>query len=440
MYPIFYFPYITSGWIIAILAVLHILPSHLVTSAMWFNVYIEWKAYKEKREELLEFVKKFTLLLLVFSYVFGSLSGVGIWFSTMASSPRAISSLIHNYVWGWATEWVFFIIEVLGVFTYYFTFDKVDRKTHLIIGLIFAIGAWTTMVIIVGILSFMISTGKWIENGSFFYGFFNRNYFPHLILRTIFMFSITALYAIFISNFVKNESAKKEVIRKASILGALSLVLFFPALFIYLNSIPSHSKEIYNLLVTPGLKIGFILPIILVLVYFILNLFTNFLTKTVPSLLMIIIIFLGIFAGERVREILRKPYVIPDYVYSNGIISQDHKAKGVISDVTKVSEGRGILEIFAFTPPELRNINEDNILKAGKLLAIIQCSSCHSLEESGVRPLKHHVEKMGFDSVEAAMEFLDLMGEMYVYMPPFLGNEMEKKALATYLISLKGGK
>ncbi|MEN3045283.1 MAG: hypothetical protein ABDH37_08760 [Candidatus Hydrothermales bacterium] len=440
MYPIFYFPYLTSGWIIAILATLHILPSHLVTSAMWFNVYIEWKAYKEKREELLEFVKKFTLLLLVFSYVFGSLSGVGIWFATMASSPRGISSLIHNYVWGWATEWVFFIIEVLGVFVYYYTFDKVDRRTHLIIGLIFAIGAWTTMVIIVGILSFMISTGKWIENGSFFYGFFNRNYFPHLILRTIFMFAVTALYATFISNFVRNEITKKEIIKKASLFGTLSIVLFFPTLYVYLNSIPLQSKEIYNLLVTPGLKIGFIIPILLVLIYFLLNLFTNFLTKLIPSLVMIIVIFFGIFVGERIREILRKPYLIPDYVYSNGIIAKDHKAKGVISDITKVKNGNGILEIFPFTPSELKNINENNILEAGKLVALIECSSCHSVEKAGVRPLKYYIDKMGFDSIETAMEFLDLMGENYIYMPPFLGNEMEKRALASFLISLRGSK
>ncbi|MEO0254069.1 MAG: cytochrome c [candidate division WOR-3 bacterium] len=437
MYPIFYLPQITSGWLIAILATFHILPSHLSTSAMWFNVYMEWKAYKENREELLEFVKKFALLLIVFAYIFGSLSGVGIWFATMVASPRGISSIIHNYVWGWATEWVFFIIEVLGIFIYYYTFGKVDKKTHLLIGLIFAIGSWTTMAIIVGILSFMISTGKWNLNGNFFYGFFNPNYFPHFLLRTVLMFSITALYAIFITNFVKNENVKNEVIKKASLLGILSILISIPFLYLYLKSLPSHSKEIYPLLVTKGLKMGFVIPLIIVFLYFVLNNFTTLLSKFIPSLLMIIILFGGIFAGERIREILRKPYIIPGFIYSNCIIGFDHKVKGVESDVSKIN-GKGILEIYPFTPPEMKNIDEKNILKAGKLIALIECSSCHSLENKGVRPLKEMIERIGFEDVEGIMEFLDLMGENYKYMPPFFGSEIEKRALAEYLISLKG--
>ncbi|MEO0290402.1 MAG: hypothetical protein ABIN15_04095 [candidate division WOR-3 bacterium] len=437
MYPIFYLPQITSGWLIAILATFHILPSHLSTSAMWFNVYMEWKAYRENREELLEFVRKFALLLIVFAYIFGSLSGVGIWFATMVASPRGISGIIHNYVWGWATEWVFFIIEVLGIFVYYYTFGKVDKKTHLIIGLIFAIGSWTTMAIIVGILSFMISTGKWNLNGNFFYGFFNPNYFPHFLLRTVLMFSITALYAIFITNFVKNENVKNEVIKKASLLGILSILISIPFLYLYLKSLPSYSKEIYPLLVTKGLKMGFIIPLIILFLYFVLNTFTTLLSKFLPSLLMIIILFGGIFAGERIREILRKPYIIPGFMYSNCIIGFDHKVKGVESDVSKLN-GKGILEIYPFTPPEMKNINEKNIVKTGKLIALIECSSCHSLEKKGVRPLKGMIERIGFEDVESIMEFLDLMGENYKYMPPFFGNEIEKRALAEYLISLKG--
>lgn len=436
MYPVFYLPYITSGWIIAIIATFHILPSHLSTSAMWFNVYMEWKAYKENREELLEFVKKFALLLIVFAYIFGSLSGVGIWFATMVTSPRGISSIIHNYVWGWATEWVFFIIEVLGIFVYYYTFGKVDKKTHLIIGLIFAISTWITMVIIVGILSFMISTGKWNQNGNFFYGFFNPNYFPHLLLRTSLMFSITALYAIFITNFVKNENVKNEVIKKASFLGILSILISILFLYLYLKSLPPHSKEIYSLLVTKGLKTGFIIPLITLFLYFVLNIFTKFFSKFIPSLLMIIVFFSGIFAGERIREILRKPYIIPGFMYSNCIIGFDHKAKGVESDISK-SEGKGILEIYPFTPSELKSIDENNIVKAGKLIALLECSPCHSLEKGGVRPLKALINRMGLEDVESIMEFLDLMGENYLYMPYFLGNEIEKRALGEYLISLK---
>ncbi len=437
MYPVFYIPYITSGWIIGIIATLHILPSHLSTSAMWFNVYVEWKAYKENRPQLLEFVKKYALLLLTFAYVFGSLSGVGIWFSIMAAMPRGTSGLIHNYVWGWATEWVFFIIEVTGIFVYYYTLGKVNKKTHLIIGLIFAIGSWTTMAIIVGILSFMLSPGKWVETGNFFDGFFNQTYFTQFFFRTAIMFSIAALYAILTASFVKNEEVKEEIVRKAGIIGILSIIISIPFLFLYLKSLPVNSRELLSLIVSKGLKMGFIVPFLIVFIYFIFHIlkprFSNFAT----SLIMLIILFFSIFSGERIREILRKPYVIPQYMYSNGLIAFEHKAKDVKSDIEKLN-GRGILEVYPFTPLELKEIREDNMLKAGKLIALIECSHCHSLEKGGVRPLKEMIERMGFEDEETISEFLTLLGESYSYMPLFIGNEIERKALAKFLLNLKG--
>ena len=121
--------------------------------------------------------------------------------------------------WGWATEWVFFIIEVTGIFIYYYTFGKVDKKTHLKIGWIVAIGGWTTMVVIVGILAFMVSPGKWTVTGNFFDGFFNQTYWPQLLMRTALMFSIGAAYAIAVASRVKNEDVKRFVVKAASVWG-----------------------------------------------------------------------------------------------------------------------------------------------------------------------------------------------------------------------------
>ncbi|MFH1862094.1 MAG: cytochrome c, partial [bacterium] len=67
MYPVWEVPTITAGMIIAAIATFHILPSHLSVAAMWFNVYLESKAYRENRPELLEFNKKFTKMLLIFA-------------------------------------------------------------------------------------------------------------------------------------------------------------------------------------------------------------------------------------------------------------------------------------------------------------------------------------------------------------------------------------
>lgn len=194
MYPIWDVPYLSSALVIGLIASFHVLPSHLAVAALWVTVFIEKLAYARNRPDYLDFVKRFTLLLLIFSFIFGFPSGIGIWYSATISSPRGISGLIHNYVWGWATEWVFFLIEIATIYAYYYTLGKVDPKTHIRIGYLYAIAAWISMIIITGILAFMLTPGKWLETGDFFDGFFNPTYFPQLFARTFLMFGIAGIY------------------------------------------------------------------------------------------------------------------------------------------------------------------------------------------------------------------------------------------------------
>jgi len=58
--------------------------------------------------------------------VFGTVSGVGIWFAIGLTHPEATSTLIHNFVFGWAMEWVFFMVELTTIAVYYYTWDRID--------------------------------------------------------------------------------------------------------------------------------------------------------------------------------------------------------------------------------------------------------------------------------------------------------------------------
>lgn len=434
MYPIWEVPNLSAGIILAIISTFHMLPSHLSVSAMWFNIYVETKSYRENRPELLEFIKKYTLLLLIFAYVFGSLSGVGIWYAATTTNPRGISALIHNYVWGWATEWVFFIIEVIGIFIYYYTLGKVNIKTHLKIGWIFAIGSWITMIIITGILAFMLSPGKWVQTGNFFDGFFNQTYWSQLFLRTTVMFSIGAVYAIIATTRLKNEDVKKLVVKTASKWGIGGLILGIIAAFWYLNTIPENADLLRSIIVPKGLKIGVLISLSAMILYFLYAHIKPLSIRLVPAVLAIAVLFAGIWSAERTRELFRKPYVISQYMYSNQIIAADVKAKGVKSEADIINE-KGILKVSPFVPEGLRDINEGNMLEAGKMIALIECSACHVLDEKGLRPLPQMAKRLGFTEAQAAEGFLDALVAI-PYMPPFHGTPAEKKALAAYLVSL----
>jgi len=400
---------------------------------MWFNLYVETKAYRENRPEYLEFIKKYTLLLLVFAYVLGSLSGVGIWYSATVANPRGLSGLIHNYVWGWAAEWVFFIVEVIGIFVYYYTLNKVDIKTHLKIGWIFAIASWITMIIITGILSFMLSPGKWPQTGNFFDGFFNQTYWSQLSVRTTVMFGIGAGYAIAVSARLKNDDVRKLIVKTASRWGIAGLFLGALAVQWYLKTLPENAHGLLGSVVPKGLKTGMVVSFGAMILYFVYAHIKPLAIRIVPAILAIAVLFVGIWSAERVREIIRKPYVISHYMYSNQIIGSDVRSKGVKAEADLINE-RGILKIAPFVPSGLRDINEGNKLQAGKMIAIIECSSCHVLDENGLRSLPKMMKRLGFKDAEVVEGFLDALAG-FPYMPPFHGTAAEKKALAAYLVS-----
>lgn len=439
MYPVWEVPILTSGIVLGLIAAFHILPSHLSVSLMWFNVIFERKAYKEKKEEYLEFIKKNTLLLLIFAYIFGSLSGVGIWFSATLANPKGISALIHNYVWGWATEWCFFIIEVLGIYAYFYTLGKVEEKLHLKIGYIFAISSWITMIIITGILSFQLTPGKWLESGKFFDGFFNPTYFPQLLTRTFYMFSIGALFALATSSRLKNLEIKEKIVRFSSFLGIAALVLGTLSLFWYIKMLPENSIKVFKDLNFSGLyKLGYI-SIFLIFLYFIFNLIKPKWAHIVPSILFVFVALGGIWSGERLREIARKPYVINGIVYSNQIISSDLQPKNLKNEV-EIMKMEGILSQF-YLKDSIPKRKEDKLLK-GRIIAQLECSSCHTFNKKGLRPLPVLLKKLGMESEEDILGFLELLSDnSYSFMPPFVGTDEEKEELSLYLSSIvKGGK
>lgn len=91
LYPTWFEPMVGSGWIVGIIATIHVLASHTSVGAAIFFAALATIAYRRNQPELLDFIKRYGLFLLIFSYVIGSITGPGIWFSTTVASPRGIS-------------------------------------------------------------------------------------------------------------------------------------------------------------------------------------------------------------------------------------------------------------------------------------------------------------------------------------------------------------
>jgi hypothetical protein len=323
---------------------------------------------------------------------------------------------------------------VTGIFIYYYTLNKVDRRTHLKIGWIFAVTSWITMVIITGILSFMLSPGRWPETGGFFDGFFNQTYWPQLILRTTVMFAISATYAVAVATRLTNDETKRLVIKTASQWGFAGLLIASGALFWYLQALPEASRGLMGMIVPQGLKTGILAAWGAMLAYFLFSRVKPLSVKLVPAIAAIVVLFIGIWSAERTREMIRKPYVISSYLYSNQVIGKGIAPKGVQAEIERINN-EGILRVSPFVPDGLRDFTGGNRLQAGRMIALIECSACHVLDHTGLRPLPQMVKKLNLTDAEVAGNILTALGG-FPYMPPFTGTEAEKAALAAFLVSL----
>ena len=144
-YPQFELQTIGGGSLIAIVSIVHVFIAHFAVGAGIFNAVTETIARRRNDALLLGFLRYSSKFLILIPFVFGAVTGVGIWFSIAIVAPRATSLLIHNFVWGWATEWVFFFVEIAAGYVYYYTWNRLSPRRHLIVGWIYAVAAWLSL-------------------------------------------------------------------------------------------------------------------------------------------------------------------------------------------------------------------------------------------------------------------------------------------------------
>ncbi|MDM7456681.1 MAG: cytochrome c [Tepidimonas sp.] len=437
LYPTWLDTNIGSGWIVGLIATAHVLFSHTSVAAAIFFAWLVNHAYRHNQPGLLEFVRRYGMFLLVFSYVLGSITGPGIWFSTTVASPRGISALIHSFVWMWATEWVFFVIEVAGVYLLVYLAGKVDVRTHTRIAVIFGLTSYTTMLIIVGILSFMMwpARPEWEQTGGVLNAFYGGNTFAHLGMRTAFMFTIMAVVGGIVASRFEDAELKRRVARTLAVIGIVSAVAGVALLQWYLATLPQTaaivlenrlpSRFVPMLAATVG---GTVL-------YFALTWARpQWMKPGLAAAMTMAILVLGLWPEEVARESLRKPWVAGQYVYSNQVLGRDVPGMGVTSEIPKL-EAHGWLTTLPFLPQPLRTVGDDNRIEVGRALALAACSNCHSLSATGMRPLTRYIGAQASQDDIAQYLQAALTSGNTLYMPQIPLRDEEAQALAAFIIS-----
>ena len=421
-YPIWDIPYLGGSSIVAGIAIFHVFIAHFAVGGSLFLVLTERKAYRENDDRVLAFVRRDSLLFLLITLVLGAVSGVGIWFAIGLVSPAATSALIHIFVWGWAIEWVFFLVEVTAALVYYYGWDRMDRATHLKVGWIYSGSAWMSLAVINGILTFMLTPGGWVQTRSFWDGFFNPTYLPSLCLRTTMTVALASLYALVAAALIRETDLRAKMVHYAA-------RWMIPAFFLmplcglwYFLKLPPLAREI---------AAGGAPPVTIFLVFSILlsGLIFGFAyvgpfrrpeTFSTPFAALILMLgFVVTGTGEWVREATRKPYIIYDYMYANSVR---------VEDVNRIRQA-GVLASAKWSL--VRQADGTDDLAAGREVFRAQCQSCHTV--AGYNGINLLVKGWTPEVTDVQLRHLDTLKG---FMPPFLGNTAERRALTDWLCAL----
>ena len=444
-YPFWDIPILGSGWVIGIIAIFHVMISQFAVGGGLYLPMAERKAMRMSdpalRDAWLAQLVNHSKFFLILTGVFGTISGVGIWFAIGLTQPEATSTLIHNFVFGWAIEWVFFLVELATAAVYYYTWNRIDAKLHLTVGWVYAVASAATLIIINGILAFMLTPGDtWLavagtghEASKFWNAFFNPTYWPSLLLRVCVCCSLAGVWALITSSQIDGDKhpALKTTTVQWSVRWLVPSFVAMPFLMIwYYLMVPASQQALLTLgidTINAGTfsavtRMALVIivtsaTIIWVAYYLAYRNPLDFNLSHAMAVLLLALMATG--AGEYSREMLRKPYVVGHWMYSNGVR---------VPYVNRINhDGYLVHSNWVWNGSNSSYSHGETIFRG-------ECGSCHTMD--GYRPLRQLLR--GRDRANIG-SFVTMLHEYKPdmpyrrFMPPMVGTQQDVNDLTDFL-------
>ena len=493
-YPIWDVP--ASGLLIAAVAIVHVFISHFAVGGGLFLVLAERRARRERDEALLGYVRLHSRFFVVLTMVLGAITGVGIWFTIGLVHPEATASLITTFVWVWAIEWTMFLTEIAAALVYYYGWDRLSARTHLRVGWIYFWAAWLSLVVINGILSFMLTPGAWLATRRVADAFLNPTYLPSMAGRTFAAVGLAGIYALFTAAWLKDPALKAKVARFAGWSWVVPMAIALPlSLLWYLWAASASGVPVREIL---GAKAGGLAAMMMAILRgadsgypFAQRAALVGLAGSVAALVITLVIvlvrprtfgrplaaavmlagFAALGGAEWVREDLRKPYVIGQYMLVNGVRLPPRPAvpaptpeavaalRGDRFTIDALNQ-RGVLASSPWVrlPGEAQSASPAGqaayLSARGREVFRLECARCHTVDgylairplvtgksasalggtiDRLARPVNASGQPARWD--EPGLQLVTWRGRR---MPPFVGTPEERDALAAYLALLGG--
>jgi mono/diheme cytochrome c family protein len=289
----------------------------------------------------------------------------------------------------------------------------------------------------------MLTPGKWLETRSFWDGIFNPSYLPGLLLRTGICLFLAGAYLTLAALREPDRAARASMVRLLASFQVVGVLLAYGGYRWWEHVLPESVRAIFlgSKIILPALASTRHLVLWALTVYLLLSLFALAAPRfhRWPTAVAALLAAFAFFGGyERLREGARKPFVIRDFMFSNGVL---------VSEIPDLNQ-RGILSKAVWAARE-------NPGPEGKGVAVFraQCASCHTL--NGYLSIRKLVAPVDADMLNGILSTMREEGNEYTsgqytheghvatdkldypLMPPLVGTDDEINALASYLLSLK---
>ena len=258
----------------------------------------------------------------------------------------------------------------------------------------------------------MLTPGEWLQSAGLMDAFFNPTFWPTLVYRTGICILLAGLYAMLIATRYPAGRFRTGLVRRNALWSLAGLAIMAPTFYWFRHAIPAAIRDTAQL--SMSTPIGWInhLYLATAIVAALVLLFGLLLPKMqhmAVALATMAVAFTLFGSFEFFRESIRKPYIVSQYMYGNGI----EVAR------SKTLQQEGLLTNIAF-----RSGND------GADLFRRACRSCHTL--SGYKPLAPALNGLDREFVAALVQGV---GVIKGNMPPFAGTAEEAGLIADHLLT-----
>jgi cytochrome bd-type quinol oxidase subunit 1 len=421
-YPVNEFGPLMKGFVIGGVGILHVFLAQFAIGGGMLLYHFERVAQRGggEAEDARAFVDGYFKVLVLVSFVLGALTGVAMWFTTIQVGARTIGLMVDEFHWLWATEWVWFSVEIVAGYAFYRFGPRLPGPARRRLLGLYALAAWMSLFWINGILSWQLTPGGWLEGGGMWAGFFNPSFWPSLLFRTAVAATLAGLVACVVINTMELPRARRAVlIRRAARFAAPVAVMPLLALW-FLAAIPEDSRAwllggSMPMTMFVGVAAG---ASLLIGGYVIIGILVRRLyINAATAMLLLVLAFGATAAGEFVREGARKPYTVRGVLYSTSLTPAEVAQLRV----------RGATTGDPYPLRDEARYPTAQLVRGAKVYRAL-CDACHTMH--GTNALVELTRTWTDDQMRLNIAKLQ---RTKGFMPPFAGNAEDVEALVQLL-------